>query len=118
MVSGLQHLFLTHFGTLFWPLGRRYTEGKRAFRRAHKLRDNFFPDPDLIVTEYAHELSGMFIALRDIFYEHRLVDARNMYEFFGRLARAAKSAIGNRTSRRYSKSYMLLSVFGKKKIFI
>tara|TARA_B100001971_G_scaffold199108_1_gene209384 strand:+ start:137 stop:604 length:468 start_codon:yes stop_codon:yes gene_type:complete len=82
---------------------------------ANKLRDNFFPDPDLIVTEYAHELSGMFIALRDIFYEHRLVDARNKYEFFGRLARAAQVAKGTKTSRRYSKSYMLLSVLWEAK---
>ncbi len=42
-----------------------------------------------VITKYADQLSWLLCQLRDIFYNANLVDYRNKYAFFGKLADAA-----------------------------
>jgi len=57
------------------------------------LGGGFYPDPRYVITEYALELSWLFVALRDIFYAESLLDSCSKIEFFGRLANAANRFI-------------------------
>jgi len=58
-----------------------------------KTEDGFYPDPRYVVTEYPLEVSWMFFALKNAFYDEDLLDGCSKIEFFGRLANAAIRAI-------------------------
>ncbi len=75
MASAAAYRWATDVSTGEMPHGEVVALGISGDSPANKPRDGFFPDPDLIVTEHAHELSGIFIALQDMFSEQRLVDA-------------------------------------------
>jgi hypothetical protein len=49
--------------------------------------DSFYPDARYVVTDYSHELSWLFMQLRDIF--AGFLDGQNKIEFYGRLANMA-----------------------------
>jgi len=51
----------------------------------------FFPEPRAVVTPYAHQLSGLFESLRDLF--SPVLDGNTKIEFYGRLANAANRFI-------------------------
>ncbi len=59
----------------------------------HKTEDAFYPDPRYVVTEYPLEVSWVFSALKNAFYDEDLLDGCSKVEFFGRLANAATRAI-------------------------
>jgi hypothetical protein len=52
-------------------------------------QQGFYPEPRYVVTDYALELSWLFVALRDAFYAEERLDGCSKIEFFGRLANAA-----------------------------
>jgi len=52
-------------------------------------KKGFYPEFRYVVTDYAHELSWLFVALRDAFYAENRFDGCSKIEFFGRLANAA-----------------------------
>ena len=54
---------------------------------------SFYPQPRYVVTPDSLALSGLFEAMRDIFYDARLVDHCSKIELFGRLANAANRYI-------------------------
>jgi hypothetical protein len=54
---------------------------------------SFYPDPRFVVTEFAPQLSWLFLQLRDAFAPR--LDAHNKYEFYGRLADAATSHLAD-----------------------
>lgn len=60
-------------------------------RKAPPERDenDFYPDPEYVVTRHVLEVSWMFERLRDAFYAEKRLDSCSKIEFFGRLARAA-----------------------------
>lgn len=53
------------------------------------IGEQFYPKPRYVVTEFALELSWLFVALRDAFYAESRLDGCSKIEFFGRLANAA-----------------------------
>jgi hypothetical protein len=57
------------------------------------LGPSFYPDPKFVVTEFAPELSWLFLQLRDAFAPE--LDAHNKYDFYGRLADAATSHLAD-----------------------
>ena len=75
LANAAAYRWATEVSTGEMPHGEVVAPGISGDSPANKLRDGFFPDPDLIVTEHANELSGIFVALQDMFYEQRLVDA-------------------------------------------
>lgn len=55
-----------------------------VYQKRHWLDDDV-----RIVTPYAFELSWMILQIRDIFYDHDLMDAQSKYFVFGNLGTAA-----------------------------
>jgi hypothetical protein len=60
-----------------------------------KTGDSFYPEPRVVVTEHAGEISWMFEKLRDAFYSEDRLDGCSKIEFFGRLANAVLRAIAH-----------------------
>lgn len=56
--------------------------------------ERFYPEPRYVVTDYALELSWLFVALRDAFYAEKRLDGCSKIEFFGRLANTANRYLG------------------------
>lgn len=54
---------------------------------------SFYPDPRFVVTEFAPQLSWLFLQLRDALAPQ--LGAFNKYEFYGRLADAATSHLAD-----------------------
>ena len=64
-----------------------------ATPKADGSEPSFYPDPIFVVTEFAPQLSWLFLQLRDAFAPR--LDAFNKYEFYGRLADAATSHLAD-----------------------
>ena len=61
---------------------------------AHEpVPNSFYPEARYVVTAHAHELSWLFVELRDAFYAEELIDGCSKIEFFGRLANAANRCL-------------------------
>ena len=56
-------------------------------------KNNFYPEPRYVVTEFCYELSWLFEKLRDAFYAEDRLDGCSKIEFFGRLANTANRYI-------------------------
>ena len=64
-----------------------------ATSKADGSEPPFYPDPIFVVTEFAPQLSWLFLQLRDALAPR--LDAFNKYEFYGRLADAATSHLAD-----------------------
>lgn len=64
-----------------------------ATPKADGSEPSFYPDPIFVVTEFAPQLSWLFLQLRDALAPR--LDAFNKYEFYGRLADAATSHLAD-----------------------
>lgn len=54
-----------------------------------RTEGGFYPEPRYVISLHSLELSWLFEALRDAFYNDNCIDSCSKIEFFGRLANAA-----------------------------
>jgi len=64
-----------------------------AVARPDGTEPSFYPNPRFVVTEFAAQLSWLFIQLRDVFAPQ--LDAANKYDFYGRMADAASGHLAD-----------------------
>jgi hypothetical protein len=64
-----------------------------SFAPTTEPTNGFYPEPRMVVSLHALELSWLFEALRDAFYAEGRLDGQSKIEFFGRLANAANRCL-------------------------